>query len=376
MAADLIGNLVFFPRFFKKKEEIEPDKIKEILIIRTAYIGDVVMTIPILKPLKERFPDSRISFLTSAKAWEVLENNPYIDEIITYDPFWFYPSSKREYFKFIRMLRKKPFDLIIEARGDIREFLFLLWPLKARFKVSYDVGGGGYILTNVVPYKGLCHKVLYHLDIARYLDCKVDNVEWGIYLTEDEEKRAVELLVKEGVDLSKPIVAIHPGARKELKCWSKEGFAKVGDMLTEKYGISLLLTGDKEEVSLVEKVGRVMNGKYVNLAGKTTLREMAGILKRCSLFICNDSSPMHIAAAVNTPTVAIFGPSKSVETAPYGDGHIVVEKDFPCRYACDEDVCNFKNYNECMKAISADDVVYAAEKIIALNAVNKNAVIH
>lgn len=85
---------------------------------------------------------------------------------------------------------------------------------------------------------------------------------------------------------------------------------------------------------------------------------------------------MHIAAAMKTPMVAIFGPSKSVETAPYGKGHVVVEKDFPCRYACDEDVCNFKNYNECMKAIFADDVVYAVEKIMALNEVNKNAVIH
>lgn len=362
IAADFIGDIIFLPKLFKKTEEIRPEEIKDILVIRTAYIGDVVMALPLLKPLRERFKNARISFLTSAKAREVLENNPFVDEIITYDPFWFYSSRKSEYPDFMRELRKKRFDLVIEARGDIRDILFLALPLKARYKVSYGVGGGSFLLTHIVPHEKINHRVDYHLDIARFLGCNVSGVEWGIYLADDEKERVRKLLTGEGVDLDKPLVAIHPGSRKELKCWSPEGYAETGDYLTEQ-GHTVLLTGAPDEVDLVNKVAGMMKKRPVVLAGKTSLRELAGVIGRCSLFICNDSSPMHIAAAMKVPTVAIFGPSKSIETGPYGKGHIVVEKEFPCRYTCDEDVCLYKNYNQCMKDISVDDVISAVSKV-------------
>ena len=366
IAADFIGNAIFLPRLlFKKREEIWPEEIREILIIRTAYIGDVVMALPLLQPVREMFTNAKISFLTSAKVKEVVENNPYVDEIITYDPFWFYDSRKKGYIDFIKDLRKRSFDLVIETRGDIREIMFLVFPLKARHKVSHNVGGGGCFLSHVVPYNGTVHRVDYHLNIARSLGCKTfDNIEWGIYLTEDEKKRVKEVLKEEGVSPDKPMIALHPGSRKELKCWFPEGYAAVADFVASELGVSVLLTGAPDEVPLVERVKGLMENRSVILAGKTTLRELAGVISHCSLFICNDSAPMHIAAAMKTPTIAIFGPSKSIETGPYGKGHTVIEKDFPCRYRCDEDVCLYKNYNQCIKDISVDDVISAVKKVM------------
>ena len=98
--------------------------------------------------------------------------------------------------------------------------------------------------------------------------------------------------------------------------------------------------------------------------GKTDLRGLAGVLSRASLLVANDSSPMHIAAAVKTAVVALFGPSKSVETAPWGEGHVVVEKDFPCRARCDEDVCKFVHHNQCMKDIKVEDVFSALRAVL------------
>ncbi|MBN2570383.1 MAG: glycosyltransferase family 9 protein [Deltaproteobacteria bacterium] len=365
MAADLLGNAIFLPKvLLKKREEICPEKIKEILIIRTAYIGDVVMALPLLKPLRERFTNAKISFLTSAKAKKIIENNPYVDEIIAYDPFWFYDSDKRKYIDFIRDLKRRSFDLVIETRGDIREIMFLVFPLKAGYKVSHDVGGGGCFLSHVVPYKGTVHRVDYHLDIARSLGCETcEEVEWGIYLTKDEKKRVQEILKEEGVSQDKPLIALHPGSRKELKCWFPEGYAAVADFVASELCGTVVLTGSPDEVPLVEEVKGLMENRPIVLAGKTTLRELAGVISHCSLFICNDSSPMHIAAAMKTPTVAIFGPSKSIETGPYGKGHIVIEKDFRCRYRCDEDVCLHKNYNQCIKDISVDDVISAVRDV-------------
>jgi ADP-heptose:LPS heptosyltransferase len=354
-AADIVGSIIFGPKqLFQGRRVIKTEEIKDILVIRTAYIGDVVMTLPILRPLKERFPGSRISFLTATGAGEVLTNNPYVDEVITYDPFWFYQSGKSGYRDFIKKIRKKSFDLIIEARGDIRELLLLVMPLKAKYKLSYDVGGGGYLLTHVVPYPGLRHKVEYHLDLVRYLGCETGVPEWGIYLTDEEKSNAEEIIALRG--LRTPFVSSHPGSRLPLKRWLPERYAIVYDRIMDELNMPLALFGTAGEKQLLDGIVEKMKNRPVVFAGDLTLRQMAGLIGRSGLFICNDSAPMHIAAAMNTPTVAIFGPSKSIETGPFGSGHKVVEKDFPCRYTCDEGSCRHERYNACMQDITVEDV--------------------
>jgi len=165
--ADSAGKLIFLPRLLlRKPRPIEPGSIRDILVIRTAYIGDVVMTLPMLKPLRQRFPAARLSFLTAPAAAPLLAGNPYVDEVLTFTPRWFYPSARDGYWHFIRRLRQRHVDLVIETRADIRELFAFVSPVKARYKVSYDVGGGGYLLTHVVPYPGVKHRVEYHLDIG------------------------------------------------------------------------------------------------------------------------------------------------------------------------------------------------------------------
>lgn len=364
MLADFIGGILFFPRqLFRGREEIDADRIREILLIRTAYIGDVMMTLPVLKPLRERFREARMSLLTSPGGAEIAKRNPYVDEIIPYNPFWFYPSGIGAYLKFVNAIRGRRFDLVIEARGDIRDILFLVWPLKATHKVSYDVGGGGYLLTRVVPYGGLKHKVEYHLDIVKHLGCDAGQAEWGVYLGADEQRKVGEIL--QGSGISGPFIALHPGARLPLKRWLPERYAAVCDHLIKGQGLPVILLGAKEERALVDEVvGAMRQGPYVNLAGTLGLRELAGIISRSSLFICNDSAPMHIASSMKIPTVAIFGPSKSVETGPYGNSHRVVERDFSCRSGCDEKRCRHTRFKACMNDIQVSDVLDAALELL------------
>lgn len=368
VVADIIGNVVFFPKkLFQKREKIGQD-IREILLIRTAYIGDVIMTLPILKPLKKLYPNARITFLTGTKAAAVLENNPYIDKILTYDAFWFYSKGFKEaindYWRFLKVLRSKPYDLVIEARADIRDILLLAYLSKGRYRVSYKIGGGGYLLTHVVPFKKIKHRIDYHLDIVKFLGASVDRVEWDINLSPEEEGTAETLLSQEGVTRSDLLIGIHPGGRKGLKCWPYDRFAQVADYLISEYVAKIIFTGSIYERGLIEDIIKDMNHKAVNLAGETDLRLLAGLIERFNLFICNDSATLHIASAMKTPTVTIFGPSKSKETGPYGNIHKVVEKDFPCRYRCDENICRHKVYNECMVAITPGDVCNAVKDII------------
>jgi ADP-heptose:LPS heptosyltransferase len=365
MLADFIGNSIVFPfRPFIQHVPILPETIKQILLIRTAYLGDVIMTLPMLKPLKERFSGATITVLTSLGGREILLNNPYVDDVLVYDPFWFYARPLRDYFKFLGQLRKRRFDLTIEARADIRDILFLVFPTRSRAKLSYAVGGGGYFLSHIVPYEKLKHKVEYHLDLVRFLGCSTDTVDWGVYLTETEKEEVARLIRNSGV--SAPFFCAHPGGRLPLKGWPTHRCADLYDRMIDRFGLPLVLLSAGSEIGLADEIAGRMRNRPILLAGKTTIRQLSGVIARAALLVCNDSAPMHIAAALGTPTVAIFGPSKSAETGPYSKGHLVVEKDFPCRWSCDESRCKNVNHHACMEAITVDDVFQAIERKMAL----------
>jgi lipopolysaccharide heptosyltransferase II len=365
---DILGKVVFFPGMpWRIPKRPIPDSVQKILVIRTAYIGDVILTLPVLGPLKRLFPHADISFLTSRRAKEILDTNPYVNQIISYDAFWFYQTSGcsalADYLRLRRWIRSESYDLVIEARGDIRDIFLLAYPTGSRCRVSYDVGGGGLFLTHVVPFKKIKHKIEYHMDIVRELGGKETSVEWDLYLTRGETEWAVRMLAEKGVPLERPIVAIHPGGRKALKRWRPEGFGTVAERLSDELGASILILGGPDDVGMAKKVANSSRCRSFMLAGETTLRSMAAILKKCDLFIGNDSCALHVASMVGVPTVAIFGPSKSIETGPFGTTHRVVEKDFPCRYTCDEDVCHCGEHNSCMKSILEVDVFRAAREV-------------
>ncbi len=363
--ADAMGRILWSPlNILKGRGKIEAKGVREILVVRTAYIGDVVMTLPILRPLRELFPEARITFLTSSGAKDLLKYNPCVDSVIAYDAFWFYPGGGlREYLGFLKALRKKRYDLVIEARGDIRDILFIAYMSRSRYRVSYNVGGGGFLLTHVVPFREVKHRVEYHLDMVRFLGASVDKLDWGLAASGGEVKKAIEALGIGGI--STPLAAgIHPGGRKGLKCWGTEKFALLADRLVRELGARVYFTGSAQEASLVEEILGRMSCKGVSLAGRTDLRTSSAVIGRLDVFVTNDSAPLHLASAQKTPTVAIFGPSKSNETGPYGNTHRVVEKDFPCRYSCDEDVCRHTPYNECMESIGVDDVFDAVADLL------------
>jgi predicted lipopolysaccharide heptosyltransferase III len=367
--ADLLGYALWAPiNIFSDKKNIPPKDIKEILVIRASYIGDVIMTLPILKPLKKKYPNTKITFLTSARAVEVLNNNPYIDDILTYDAFWFYPKELKraitDYWKFLRIYRFKSYDLVIDARGDLRDIILLAYLSKSKYRVSYNVGGGGYLLTHVVPFNEIKHKVEYHLDIVRFLGCESNPVDWSIYLKPEEKNSGRMLLLKEGVGESDFIVGIHPGGRLGLKCWFDHGYAQVADWIATRTGAKIVFTGSEGERALIENIIVKMGNPAINLSGKINLRLLASLIERFNLFICNDSAPLHIASVMKTPTVAIFGPSKSIETGPYSNLHRVVEKNFPCRYQCDENSCHHERLHACMKDITVEDVLGAVTSLI------------
>jgi len=362
MMADMAGQVLTlsFLRPVKGRKPHLPARIRRILVIRTAYIGDVVMTLPILNPLKKRFPEAAITVLTSEGGKQIVKNHPCVDEILVYEPFWFYKRPVKDYFPFIRRLRQHRFDLVIEARADIRDILFLAFPAISRVKLSYATGGGGFALSCAVPYDILKHKVEYHLDLVRFLGCRIDAVEWGVYLTDNEQQKLRTLLTACGIE--PPYICAHPGGRLLLKRWPIRRCAALYDRIMERFGRTLVLLGTASEKDLTRKIVSHMKHRPVILTGMTSIRQLSGLIAGARLMVCNDSAPMHLAAASGTPTVAIFGPSKSVETGPWGPGHVVVEAPMACRHTCDESHCRNRFFHACMEAVPVDAVYQAVER--------------
>jgi lipopolysaccharide heptosyltransferase II len=355
-------------------------KIKKILILRTAYIGDVVMTLPALTPLRAAFPNAELSFLTSYNAAPILANHPAIDKIIPYDAFWFYSQPKkvayRKYQEVKRRIQQEQFDLVIDFRGDLRDIFFLAYRSQAKYRISYGSGGGAYWLTQVVPLKEKenhkpfdsaqgKHRVPFHLNILRELNIPVSDDIPKIYLTEAEKQNAFNKLNSLGLNPNQDIIiGIHPGARMPLKRWEPNRYAELINRISQSnLGKVVLFT--TPEFAIADY--GFQNAEFKNapaIMNNLNLRDLAAVLSYCRVLICNDSAPMHIAAAVGSKCLAIFGPSKSNETGPYGPGHSVIENPYSCRPTCDEATCNYTIYNDCLKTITIETVFQSLEKII------------
>lgn len=359
---------------FKAFSLLVPDKeppkdIRSILAMRLAYIGDVVLNIPAIKALRNTFPNAKISFLTSPKAKEAIENNPYVDEIITYDAPWFYPqkpwSSFVNYMNLIKLIRSKHFDMVIDFRGDFRNILLVVFSSGASRRVGYGMTGGGYLLTDAVECTENKHKVEFHLDIVRALggDSAIPDTI-NLYPTPEDRDRVLKLLSEKEIKQNDMLVGIHPGGRAKLKCWDIKSYVEVADALVKRYNAKIVITGGPDEVKLGEKLLSLMKSKGFNLCGLLSLKQLQILLERLNLVITNDTVTLHVASGVNTPTVAIFGPSEVWDTGPLSQKHKVIMRDLDCRTFCDTYSCNNRNYHECLRSIKPAEVIEASVELL------------
>lgn len=186
-----------------------------------------------------------------------------------------------------------------------------------------------------------------------------------LWLTEEDEAHADELLDRLGISRGRPIAMIQPGARYWFKAWPHERFAELADRLASDYGCQVLIGGNRDEETLAQRIQELANSRPISIAGKATLKQFAAIAKRAVLFVGNDSGAMHIASAVGTPLVALFGPSNPEEWGPRGNRVKVLYKGLDCR-ACFHPTCERGELN-CMKQISAQEVYIAAVQQLAAN---------
>ena len=366
--------------------------MKNLLIMHTGgWIGDMILLTPALRELKEKFPDCKMSMLLLPLVRELMERNPYLDEIIVYD--------KRDTQKGFRQMRdmasfikSKQFDTAIILHPNSVKSAVLAYMAGIPERIGFKLTGNGFFLTTKVNRRRDIHEVERYLDIitpvaGTNLNDKLEF--WGIEQSDEEFandvlKSPLPPFSKGGVRTSafsrgmvkfppfergikgdlKLVVGLNVSTTWKTKQWDVKRFARLAEMMYNELGVISVLTGGKSDVQLGEKIMELAkDSEYLlNLTGRTTLWQLGAIIKHCDLYITCDSGPMHISAALNTPTITLFGPTDPVRHRPYGEGHTVIKKDMKCS-PCYERECKNRNF-ACMEAIQVEDVMDSIRSVL------------
>jgi heptosyltransferase-2 len=349
-----------------------PKGKNRILIVLIAGIGDLILASKSLRAMRSGFPDAEIHLLTSTDAYLVAANYRFIDRV------WAFPirESRRSKLQFLHMvrvvfkLRKVKFQVAVNLyrvtsrMGALRMgLLFSL--LKARGKAGHASRGFGLFLDRKAPPDTFdkLHYADAMLRIAVIAGGKPDQRGIEVLWDQRVEDRWSHLFSQGAVRASLTI-GINPGGDRPNRRWSLEGYARVADQLIERSGARVLLLGGPGEETLAIEIQRRMKGEVAKLAGRLTLNELIYVISRLDLLITNDSGPMHMAAALKTPVVAIFGPENPIYTRPYTSQNLyrIISKDVDCR-PCSKKTCQRPL---CLDLITPGEVLILCEEMLEM----------
>jgi len=346
-------------------QPIDRRDISRILVRATNWVGDVVMCMPALDALRANFPQSHIAVLARPWVAALFENHPGVDEIIPYTKGRGFFKDSAEMIRVIRLVKNHRFDLAVLFQNAF-EAALLACLGGVPVRVGYNTDGRGLLLTHaVVRDREILkkHQVEYYLAILRAMDWEAPTSEPRIYVGQKEEAAVGGLLSSRGVGEEDFVVGLSAGAIfGPAKRWPVERFAAIGDRCCERWGARVLLIGSEKDGAACFDLSRIMKHAAVNFCGKTSLGEALALIRRCRLFISNDSGLMHVSAALGVPTVAIFGSTNPVATGPRGNWARIVKHDLDCS-PCLKPECRI-GY-PCLLSVGAEEVWEVMEKLRA-----------
>jgi len=340
-------------------ETLERAKINNILIRAVNWLGDAVMTIPAIGAVRASFPGARITLLANPLVAELFTPHEWIDEVVVYHRKGSH-AGLRGKLAIAEELKKHRFDLAILLQNAFDAAL-LAWLARIPRRMGYQTDCRGLLLTHssrVIAETRRLHQVEYYLAMLKAQGITTNDRRLLLTVTPEEERDVAEMLKVEGVGEGDFLLGVNPGATfGSAKRWYPERFAQVAVELSRRWGARVIITGGANEADIAGEIEAAMGGECLNMAGRTSVRSLMALIRRCNFFITNDSGPMHIAAAFNVPLVAIFGPTNHVTTSPYGMRAVVVRKEAECA-PCMKREC--PTDHRCMTAVTAQDVVAAA----------------
>jgi len=345
-----------------------------ILIVKTSAIGDVIHTLPALHALRRHYPQARIDWLIEEAAADIVAGHPALDRVLVSKRKRWVQALRsgpnrlqawRELWAFIRQLRATRYDLLIDFQGLLKSGMLVA---ASRAKRKVGLGRGmehaecSYIFLNErVPAVDMnIHAVDRGLLLLAAIGIKTDEVVFDLPLGPEHFRQVESLLGSRGIADPARVVPINPVATWPTKLWDNAGFAQVADWIIGQ-GLPVVFTGGKGDRPVIDDIILRMRQPAVSLAGDTTLKTLAALYRMAPLVISTDTGPMHLAAAVGTPVVAVFGSTAPWRTGPYGKRHQVVRLDLPCS-PCLKRECD---HRRCMNDLAPELVISAVKRLLA-----------
>ncbi len=337
---------------------------KKILVMRYRFIGDTVLTVPFLRNLRAAFPRARIDLMLEPFSGQVIEGCPYVDRVIPFELKTIHTYSRQAdrgkfaaYFHYWRMIRTEGYDAAFVLKRSLSSAL-LVWAAGVPRRIGFSTEHRSFLLTDPVPYRQDQHEVESFLDCLRSLEVAVGSSDLELWPLPGDAQKISRAFEEAGWKHGDIKVIIHPAASLPAKQWPLDRFAQVMKALSARYPVRFVYTGASGDSALYEDLERHGPFGGMNLCGTYSLRENIAVYRACDLFFGVDSGPMHMAAAVGVPVVALFGPTDERKWGPWGGGHRVVTKRLSC-HPCKPHKCPD---NECMKRIGVDEVLDAMEE--------------
>ena len=343
---------------------VDFDKMNNILIRSTNWIGDVIMTTPAVTTIRKNFPHARISIL--AKPWviPVLRYNPHIDNLLTYDE----NGRHKGIFGKLRLakeLRRQRYDAAILLQNAF-EAAWVAFLAGIPCRIGYNTDGRGFLLTHPVPFHSALKKIHhtdYYLNMLKEVGLENTTRELCCVVGPNEKDRAKHILLDHGISNDDPLVGINPGATfGPAKQWPFERYAELINKIQKFSKSHILILGGPGEDELGEKISRITQKRPINLAGKTRLGEAMALIELCDLFITNDSGLMHVAAALDIPLIGIFGSTTYTTTGPLGVNSRAIQIPMDCN-PCHKPECP-EGHMECLDRISVDMVFDVVKEML------------
>lgn len=324
------------------------------------WVGDCVLAFPFFESLGENFPDAKIWIASKPRVKDLFLSYNFIKGTILLplqNDFMSLRNAARE-------IRRCKFDIGLILPNSFSAVL-LFYLAKIRQRWGYQRDGRGVLLTRgVIPkdQEESIHQVHYYLGLLSGLGFQTQHPELKLALTQEEKKEAQGFLSSMNVDRAKPLIIFHPGAAYgPAKRWPAHKYAELARLFQERKGATILIIGSEDEGEVAESVSFPLGNKPLNLAGKTTLRLLAGLISQATLFVSNDSGPMHIANALRIPVIALFGPTDPLQTGPFQQPASVIKKDVAC-WPCTYRECPYDH--RCMMGIEAEEVFEICQRFL------------
>lgn len=338
---------------------LDLEKVKKILVIKLRYIGDVLLSTPVVESLKRNLPTASITMVVNSGTEEVLHHNPHLDEVLVVEE----NESLRAQLDFIRVLRSRNFDLAIDLTdGDRAAILGFLSRATYRVGFNSERRWRGIIYHHVVQAdREKLHAVDYHSEAVKAIGCKADHHGPRLYPSDQDRSVITQLLKDREVFPSQSFALFHPGARLWFKSWPVEKVIDLAKRMHGELGFSVVVVGGSQDIEVADRIVSACGSWAKTVAGQITVLQLAVLAQHARLFVGNDAGPIHIAAAVGTSVVALFGPTDPQVWGPWGKGHEVIWKQMDCS-PCWRHDCQRGELN-CMRQITVDEVWDAVTRI-------------